>query len=209
MLPSREYTGQGGGAIATATPYPWPYHGSFDPRHCALVACLDPSWRRAVSPSDADARLTALARGVRDAGGLVVAMTTLPVRSAVSSRWVGTAPVRDAEVALRADVALIAGGVDAFFASALDETLRSRGRRDLIMAGWGLEGPVHSTLRTANDRGYECVLVPDASTSLDEGLISAAQSMVEFSGGIFGAVATTDEVLDLCTRTTRTLRISD
>jgi nicotinamidase-related amidase len=172
---------------------------------------MDPSWRRgaAASAVDADTRLSALARGVHAVGGLVVAVTTLPARLAVRSRWADAAPAHEADTHVDADVTLSAGGVDAFFASALDETLRSNGRRDVIIAGWGLEGPVHSTLRTANDRGYECVLVPDASTSLDESLVPAAQSMVEFSGGIFGAIATTDEVLDLCTRSTRTLHISD
>jgi len=73
--------------------------------------------------------------------------------------------------------------------------LRAAGATHLLVAGHGLEGPVHSTLRSANDRGYECLLVIDACSPLDPGLAGAARSMVEMSGGIFGAVGTTADVL--------------
>jgi nicotinamidase-related amidase len=94
------------------------------------------------------------------------------------------------------DVVLGSGGTNAFFESALDGLLRERGRTDLVIAGWGLEGPVHSTMRSANDRGYECLLVADASTAIDESLAFAACETVRFSGGIFGAVADTADVVE-------------
>jgi nicotinamidase-related amidase len=94
-----------------------------------------------------------------------------------------------------ADMTISAGATSAFHASPLDDLLRSQGRSDLILAGWGLEGPVHSTLRSANDRGYECLLVADASTALDPELVFASCEMVRFSGGIFGAFADTADVV--------------
>jgi nicotinamidase-related amidase len=94
-------------------------------------------------------------------------------------------------------IGLEAAGSSAFYESRLDDVLRRADRVDLLVAGWGLEGPVHSTLRAANDRGYECLLVADASTAIGDELVEASCSMVRFSGGIFGAYASTDEVLEL------------
>ena len=47
---------------------------------------------------------------------------------------------------------------------------------------------MHSTLRSANDQGYECLLLTDACAPLDPDTTSAALSMVTMSGGIFGAL---------------------
>ncbi|HVC24538.1 MAG TPA: isochorismatase family protein, partial [Acidimicrobiales bacterium] len=105
---------------------------------------------------------------------------------------------------LAADVEIGAGATSAFYASALDDVLRSGGRTDLVVAGWGLEGPVHSTVRAANDRGYECLLVADASIATDPRLAVASCEMVRHSGGIFGAFAQTGDVLDALGGTTRT-----
>jgi nicotinamidase-related amidase len=52
-------------------------------------------------------------------------------------------------------------------------------------------------MRAANDRGYECLLVEDAVCSYDEDLTAAALSSIQMSGGIFGAVGTTDAVIDV------------
>ena len=93
------------------------------------------------------------------------------------------------------DATLEAGATNGFYSSRLDDVLRANGRTDIIVAGWGLEGPVHSTLRAANDRGYECLLVADASTPLDPDLVFGSCEMVRFSGGIFGAFAGTADVV--------------
>ena len=69
------------------------------------------------------------------------------------------------------------------------------GATHLLVAGLGLEGPVHSTMRGANDMGYECLLVLDASAPLAPDLVGPSRSMVEMSGGIFGAVGATADVL--------------
>ncbi|MCU1493979.1 MAG: cysteine hydrolase [Acidimicrobiaceae bacterium] len=195
-------------AIASANPYPWPYHGTLDPRRTALVACLDGRWRAERPESEgSDARLVRLAAALEARGGLVVAVTaTTSSRAARRAVHAGTRDVvepvsagpspRDPPPAgLGAHVVLEAGATDGFYASGLDDVLRERGCTDLVLAGWGLEGPVHSTMRSANDRGYECLLVADASTSLDPMLAFAACEMVRFSGGIFGAFADTADVV--------------
>ncbi len=93
-----------------------------------------------------------------------------------------------------------AAGIDAFFGSPLDPVLRSLGTDLLLLVGLGLETTVHSTMRSANDRGYECLLVVDACAPLDPDAVPNAVSMVEMSGGIFGAVGLTDPVLAALTR---------
>jgi nicotinamidase-related amidase len=50
-------------------------------------------------------------------------------------------------------------------------------------------------MRSANDRGLECLLVTDACASLDPSVAPAAVRMIEMSGGIFGSVAPSSDVL--------------
>ena len=59
-----------------------------------------------------------------------------------------------------------------------------------------MEAGVHSTLRSANDRGYECLLITDACSLLDPDLGEASAKTVTMSGGIFGAIGYTKDVLD-------------
>ncbi len=88
-------------------------------------------------------------------------------------------------------------GWDAFYSTALDLQLRTAGRDLLLLAGAWLEVGVHSTMRSANDRGYECLLVLDACISGSELTAAAARSSIEMSGGIFGAVGTSQDLLGL------------
>ena len=67
--------------------------------------------------------------------------------------------------------------------------------RKLVICGVTTDVCVHSTMREGNDRGYECLLVEDAAGTAVEELHPAAVKMVQHSGGIFGATATTDSVL--------------
>jgi nicotinamidase-related amidase len=97
------------------------------------------------------------------------------------------------------DEVVLAGGIDAFYGSRLDPLLRSCGVERLLLAGVGLETCIHSTMRDANDRGYECLLVVDACVPVDPDLVPAAVSMIEMSGGIFGAVGRSADVLAVLT----------
>jgi nicotinamidase-related amidase len=139
--------------------------------------------------------LVQLSQTIRNAGGLVVAITAATSRSGRVVRQSGSGDGITVLGEVKPDVKVEATGTSAFHGSPLDQELRTRNCVDLIVAGWGLEGPVHSTLRAANDRGFECLLVADASTSLDPSLAFAADQMVCFSGGIFGAIARTSDVM--------------
>jgi nicotinamidase-related amidase len=114
---------------------------------------------------------------VREAGGLVV---DVRVRR---SGEPGAAPAW-------AGMSATSPGWDGFHAGPLDASLRRAGRDLLLLAGCCLETGVHSTMRSANDRGYECLLVADATRSARQDLRAGALSTIEMSGGIFGAVGT-------------------
>jgi hypothetical protein len=163
-------------------PYPWPYDGRLGGDHLALVlAGWDEGWaERSLGTGAAAPSAAALAGAVAARGGLVVVLAHR-----------GSEPLP-----LDVPTTIIAApAIDGFYASPLDDLLRRTGRTHLLVAGHGIEGPVHSTLRSANDRGYECLLVLDACTPYDAALVAASRSQVEMSGGIFGAVGETAHVL--------------
>ncbi|MFC5931751.1 cysteine hydrolase [Cryobacterium melibiosiphilum] len=86
-------------------------------------------------------------------------------------------------------------GKGAFYATDLDLVLRSRGIDHLILNGITTDVCVSTTMREANDRGYECLILSACTGATDPGHHAAALSMVTMQGGVFGAVATSNDVL--------------
>ncbi|HKJ62712.1 MAG TPA: isochorismatase family cysteine hydrolase [Hyphomicrobiales bacterium] len=81
-------------------------------------------------------------------------------------------------------------GYSAFHATDLERILTAKGVRRLIFTGVTTDICVHSTLRSAVDRGYECVLVEDGCAATVAENHRAAVNTITTEGGIFGAVTT-------------------
>ena len=179
--------------VAHTTPYPWPYDGSVDPGCLALVLAGGGPWTAGRVPADPEAAdsIGALRAAVRDTAALTVVIDHRPSTSRMTMCDDPSEPI----VAIGDEVPVTAAGLDGFYGSSLDATLHTAGRTHLIVCGLGLETTVHSTLRRANDRGYECLLVADASAAHRPDLAPPARSSVEMSGGIFGAVGSTVDVV--------------
>lgn len=80
-------------------------------------------------------------------------------------------------------------GKGAFYETALHELLRAKGIESLILCGVTTHVCVHTTLREANDRGFECLVLEDATAAFDPADHEAALRMVWQQGGIFGWTA--------------------
>jgi nicotinamidase-related amidase len=83
----------------------------------------------------------------------------------------------------------------AFYQTDLELVLRARGITHLIFSGCTTDVCVHTTLREAVDRKYQCLLVKDACASADAYAHAAAVHMVTVEDGIFGVVSTVDDVV--------------
>jgi nicotinamidase-related amidase len=196
--------------VAGTLPYPWPFDGDLDPHRTALLRC---GWQHhwADMSHDVESVVLSLARvadAVNHAGGLVIDIrhgwltapatahrvglhrVGLPLVGSVGWRLYGSHGPADGR-----GVTIDAAGLDACYGSRLEHHLRAAGRDRVVLGGFAAEATVDSTIRTLNDRGFECLVVRDACAPIDRHLLERALHSTTMSGGIFGAVGHTDAVV--------------
>lgn len=182
-----------------AIPYPWPYDGAVRPDHTALMlvapqaafAWMDPTGQvgntiRRVVEATQHAGVAVVTVCLKRTAATGYPRIPLPEAGDSGAAWIqGLNPPLGS-------VVVEAPCFDAFYGTGLDALLWQRGLTHLVLAGFGTETAVHSTLRSANDRGFECLVLEDACADGDASLHGASMSSIMMSGGIFGAYGLAD-----------------
>jgi hypothetical protein len=87
-------------------------------------------------------------------------------------------------------------GRGAFAHTDFDLLLRNKGIKNLVIAGVTTDVCVSTTMREANDRAYDCLLVEDGSAASEPSLHSSTCESVKMEGGIFGVTGKLDNIVD-------------
>ncbi len=204
--------------VAGTDPYPWPWNGELDPaRLCLLIAGA----QRVHTDASPDAHevaevIDSLAAALRRLGATVCHVRhTAPVVPATSSArprpllpLVGDEAWAPVLRPAHDDLIVTASGHDGFCGSGLDLELRARGIDSIVAVGMAAEVAVSCTVRSANDRGYECLTLSDATAPLDAHTGRRELHSVTMSGGIFGAVGTSEALLAALERPTTSAAVA-
>lgn len=97
---------------------------------------------------------------------------------------------------INGEIVLDKPGKGAFYQTDLHLILQNKGIESLILCGVTTHVCVHTTVREANDRGYECLVIEDGTAAFDERDQEAAIRMINQQGGIFGWTTTSQNLLD-------------
>ncbi|MFB7722944.1 cysteine hydrolase family protein [Nocardia sp. NPDC056100] len=103
---------------------------------------------------------------------------------------------------LAGEVVIDKPGKGAFYATELSDVLAAKGITSLLVTGVTTEVCVHTTVREANDRGFECLVVSDCVGSYFPEFQRVGLEMIAAQGGIFGWVADSAAVIGALDATT-------
>jgi nicotinamidase-related amidase len=87
-------------------------------------------------------------------------------------------------------------GKGSFVGTNLDLILKTKGIQNIMLAGVTTDVCVHTTMRNANDMGYECMLLTDCCGATDPKNHDAAISMIQKQGGVFGTVSSSEKLIE-------------
>ncbi|MGV1760478.1 cysteine hydrolase family protein [Rhizobium sp. A22-96] len=97
---------------------------------------------------------------------------------------------------IKGEIVIEKPGKGAFYATDLGAILKERRIKQLVFAGVTTEVCVQTTMREANDRGYECLLAEEATESYFPEFKAAAIAMIRAQGAIVGWTAHVDDILE-------------
>lgn len=97
---------------------------------------------------------------------------------------------------IEGEIVLDKPGKGAFYQTDLHLILQNKGIESLILCGVTTHVCVHTTVREANDRGYECLVIEDGTAAFDIRDQEAAIRMINQQGGIFGWTTTSENLLE-------------
>jgi hypothetical protein len=175
--------------VAETTPYPYPFDGQLTSGATALIVCGSQTALVAAS-TDADSvmsRVVEVAAAMEQLGCSMFSVSVTGQRGLLADPGTPVCPI---------GTTVLAAGWDGCYGSDLEHRLRAGRIATVALCGFASELTVDSTIRTLNDRGFECLVLTDLCAPIDPALGARALASVTMSGGIFGALGTSASLLD-------------